>query len=138
AVEKALPGQVVTLRGKCQPGAGLTGWAIVQVKGDPPAPLAAEDLVKQALADDKGLTARLKGKYVVVTGVVTEVKNDGRTLVLADPDKRPRVTVAFHPESPTFKGRAKPHQVGDKVKVVGTSLLGDPSFVFCDDLSDGG
>jgi hypothetical protein len=74
---------------------------------------------------------------VVVTGVVGEVQNNGRTILITDQTKRLQLAGHFNPDSPTVKERGGPHRVGDKVRVLGTSLSGDLAFQFCEDLSEG-
>jgi hypothetical protein len=130
---KALPGQVATLRARCQPAGGVGTWVIVKAAGDPPAAFPAQELFDLATSDPPALAARLKDRYVILTGEVTEVTPDGHGVILTAPDKRPRVTCLFNPESPTVKERARPHQVGDKVKILAQPFMG-LSFLSCEDL----
>lgn len=130
-VEKAMPGQTVTLRGRCQPILGIPDWTIVKVTGSPPPTFTATELARQYAANQKGTSAKIGGKYVVVTGTVTQVQNGGNIVLLTAPGKRPEVICRFDPDYPPLRERARPFRAGDKVKLLGESITGEPDLSRC-------
>lgn len=130
-IEKAMPGQVVTLRGSCQPGIGILGWTIVKVTGSPPPTFTAEELAREVATGKMGTSAKIRGKYVIVTGTVTAVRDGGNRVLLTPPGKRPEVLCIFDSDYPPFKERARPYQVGDKVRVLGWSITGEADLSRC-------
>jgi uncharacterized protein (DUF1330 family) len=141
---KALPGQKVTLRGRCDPAvgmrewtvmptAGVVEWTIVRVEGSGPPVVAAEQLAKEFDADQKGTYQKYGGKWLIVTGRIQELKNERWTeIVLAAPGKASAVRCVF--AGKLAPGVAAQHgwlKTGTQVRVLGTWVLGDIGLTDC-------
>jgi hypothetical protein len=114
----AAPGQTVTVKGKGHdffPGAILLDCEIVEVKGDKPPALTADELAKEYAADPKAAAKKYEEKWIALSGEVEKV-NANDTVDLKTQAKGPRVRANFGAaEAKQLKG-VKP---GQKIQVLG-------------------
>ena len=129
---KAMPGQTVTLRGRCVEGNGILAWAIVKVEGDSPPTISAEELVKEFMTDAGAATKKYRDKWLIVTGTIQKVEaKDALRIILTKPGEKPEVNCLVLSSDATLK--ADPPgglKEGQTVRVLGQSLLGDPALSF--------
>jgi hypothetical protein len=128
---KALPGQTVTLRGNCDPDWGVRLWEIVKVSGDPPPTFAAEELMKELSSDEAGTNKKIAGKFLIFTGKITKIENEGGKIYLTNPEKEPAIRCFMGSNSKVETARNKAFQVGQHVKLLGQSLTGGPELASC-------
>ena len=128
---KAMPGQTTTFRGKCDPDFGVREWQIVKVTGDPPPTFAAEQLAKEYKTDEEGTSKKLRGKFLIVTGQIVKVENEGGIVYLKNPEQKPAIMCRFASNSAIETARNKEFKAGRQVKVLGQSLSGEPELAAC-------
>jgi hypothetical protein len=131
---KAMPGQTITVRGKCDPYAGIQEWAIVKVTGSPPPTYPADQLAKEFSTDEEGTKKKLKGKFLIVTGHIVKIEDEGSKVYLTDPEKKPAILCRFSIASAPETARNKAFKVGQQVKLLGQSLSGEPEIVLCESI----
>jgi hypothetical protein len=127
---RAMPGQTVFLRGRCEPRLGVRGWVIANVTGDPPPTVAAEDLAREVETDPDGASKKYRGKYLIVTGRITKLEDN--IVSLTPPGQKTVVKCGFPAASRKEEERNKTLQVGQKIKVLGESILGGAQLSLCE------
>ena len=132
-VSKAVPGQKVILRGRCDPMLGVREGAIVRVEGDPPPTLSAEQLAKDFEADEKGTVKKFKEKYLVLTGTIQNIKKDsfGIEVVLTPPDAKNEIVCSISHEALAVAERHGWLKTGQRVRVLGEWVFDNPKLFSC-------
>jgi hypothetical protein len=118
-------GQTVKLKGKVdRETAGefidLVPCAIVSIGPDPSIPVTADQLTEAYAADTKAADAKYKGKWLLVEGVVLELRADEASVILAGAGKKDgnplRVSASYPDNRKTDFATLKK---GDRAKVKG-------------------
>lgn len=129
AVAKAMPGQTVTLRGRCDTNYGISMWSIVRVEDDPPPTLTAEQLAKEYTADKDGTNNKYRGKYLVLTGAIQKVEKEvGTNIYLTPAGQKPEVTCFFGVLEAQAAEKAGWLKTGQAVRILGSWAGPDPSI----------
>jgi hypothetical protein len=129
-----MPGQTVVLRGKCtKQFLGVVSWKIVKVTGDPPPTMAAEQLLKELVADEDGFKVKYERKWLVLTGQITAVNTDldGVDMLMSPPGTKPVVSCRFKGGTTGEKKRNLELRAGKKAKVLGM-YHGGGQFGYCE------
>ena len=128
---KAMPGQTVRMRGLCAEY-GVLKWTIVEVKGDRPPEIAAEQLANDFKADEDGTAKKLRGRYLIVTGTIRNVERKvGVKIMLTPPGEKPEVTCFFGTLNGDVADRHGWLKEGQSVRVLGHWGSGDPNLNQC-------
>lgn len=130
-IATALPGQTAVLHGRCDDN-GVLAWDVVAGTGDPPPTLTAEQLAQAFAANPADAKGRLNDSYVIVTGRIAKVADDGGSIYLTPPGNQPVVRCYFGSSTPREAARNKAFQPGQVVRIVGSALL--PELLMCDSL----
>ena len=132
-VSKAVPGQKVFLRGRCNPTLGITKWAIVRVEGDPLPTVSAEQVAKDFAADEKGTIKKFQGKYLVLTGTIQSTKKDkfGIEVTLTAPDQKPEIVCSLSKDAQAVAERHGWIKTGQQVRILGQWTFDKPKLFDC-------
>ncbi len=129
---KAMPGQKVTLRGMCKPGLGVNQWTIVAVEGDPPPTVSAEQLAKEYKENEDKTAEKYRGKHLIVTGSIQELKKEiGTNVTLTPPGQKPAVVCFFGGDFERIAEQSELFKSGKSVRVLGEWVSGAPTLSMC-------
>lgn len=132
-VPKALPGQMITLRGRCDPELGLGLMTLVHVEGKRPPTITAEDLAK-ACKEGKADNVKVVGDdYLIVTGTILKVQQDdvGSTIFLTPPGVMPEVRCGFGSKATLEALKLGAFKMGQPVQILGRFVGGKTSLNEC-------
>jgi hypothetical protein len=120
----ALPGQTVKMQGKGPQveGAGLFDCDALEVSGDPPPTMQADQLAAIYSKGAKAADEKYRGKPLIIEGEVQRVEPTEEfspVIVVLKTKPGPKAYLRFETDSPASK-RAAAFKPGQKVKVVGT------------------
>jgi hypothetical protein len=130
---KAMPGQTVTLRGRCDPKTGLGVMTLVRVEGDPPPAITAEQLAKDFKERGEDAVKTVQRKYLVVTGTIQKVEKEGigTKVYLTPPGAKPVVTCWFVKQARAEAESNGWLKDGQKVRVLGEWISGELHLNSC-------
>lgn len=120
-----LPGQTARVRGRCPDRVSVEAMlfdaVVLEVRGDPPPTVTADQLAKEFAADPDAAEKKWDKKYLILTGRVKQVippkDLNGRFLLLESDPATPRVQPDFGTDD-----RAKRVRPGQQVRVLAQSL----------------
>lgn len=123
-VAKALPSQLATLRGACGEY-GVETWKVIGATGDEPETLTAEEYAAALAADPRLARERFNDKYVIITGRIAKVEDEGNHIYVESAEGQPGVDCYFASSTPREAKRNRSFEVGQQVRILGMALPED-------------
>jgi hypothetical protein len=124
---KAAPGQTVKLRGECRGNAQLLDCEILEVTGQAPPIMSAEELVKETARDLDAAKKKYGGKYLQLSGEilqVTSAKGGGARVWFKASVTKPRLFVVLGKDQKPLIDTLK---AGQQFKFLGQFSIGRAS-----------
>lgn len=123
---KAMPGQTVTLRARCDILNGIGEMLIVKVEGPTPPEVSAAQLLREYAADENGTATKYRGKYIIVSGAIKQVDEYRVCIDLGSKDSKSIVRCGLGVNSFAAAKRNKWVAEGQEVRILGDWTSGDP------------